>query len=674
MSTIYSPEYDQKIHEEWLRLLDRQPLSSDLVRPEIRECWVQCMEACLDPYNVEAVPFQAEEFQSLLKENQLMCDIARPFMNSIIKNIPGPSSVVSLLDRNCFSLIRTSEMTSQDYEEHLKTYHLLPGMKPDMKNLVGFHEIYLCYKTKKPQYCYGEENFFSFSKDWMCVAAPILDNDGALHGILSISDTKDNYDRQSMGLVIATAKAIENEMKMTIANNHLANINSQLTITAELVPQGLILVDQKNQITFANNYVKKLLDLDENIRGRKIGTILIDEAETFQDLPLKAQPEKEMLLKTKNGFSRFYAMIRTFIPTECEELGELALITLKEASYAHKLTNSVTAAYSKFHFSDIIGNSKAITDAVNLAKIASKSTSTVLITGPSGTGKELFAHSIHSDSSRGDGPFISINCGALPANLVESELFGYEGGAFTGSRKDGQIGKFELANHGTLFLDEIGEMPLAVQASILRAIETKEVTRIGGSKPIPIDVRIIAATNRDLVAAIREKQFREDLYYRLNILRIHVPPLCQRKSDIKLLVNKFISMYTEKLHKQDIVFTDGALRILEEYDWPGNVRELENTIERIINIFESNMEISDEMMQMFVSVDDPGNGASRKEARKPREHSATHIKDAEKELILNALEETNGSVTESAAIVGIGRRTFYRKCEEYGIDYNSYRK
>lgn len=674
MTTIYTPEYDQELHKEWQRLLNGDPLTPGIVRPEIVQCWNQCMKSQLNPHVLETSPFSEKEFEDLLFANQLMCNIARPFVNSIAQNIPGPASIVSLLDKNCLPLIRVSEAIPRDYDEYLQTHNLLPGMKADLKNCPGFPELYLCLKTKKPQYCYGEENFFSFSKDWMCVAAPILDHEGNLQGVLSISDTKDNYDRQSMGLVIAAAKAIENEMKMTITNNNLANINSQLMTTAELVPQGLILVDQQNRITFANSYAKKILFIEKDVRGESIENILMDERETFCHLPLKAQAEKEMLLKTSSGFKRYYVMVRTFIPTDCEELGELALITIKESAYAHKLSNSVAAAYSKFTFADIIGHSKKINDAINLAKIASKSTSTVLITGPSGTGKELFAHSIHSDSSRSDGPFISINCGALPANLVESELFGYEGGAFTGSRKDGQIGKFELANHGTIFLDEIGEMPLTVQASILRVIETKEVTRIGGSRPTPVDVRIIAATNRDLMEAIQEKLFREDLYYRLNILRIHIPPLCQRKSDIKLLVDKFTSMYTQQLKKTDITFTDSALRVLEEYDWPGNVRELENTIERIINICESNTEISEDLIQSFITIDQPNSRSSKKITQKITDKPLTHIKDAEKDLIINALTETNGSVTESAAIVGIGRRTFYRKCEEYGIDYNSYRK
>ena len=229
--------------------------------------------------------------------------------------------------------------------------------------------------------------------------------------------------------------------------------------TIEQVADGLILVDQEGSINHANAQAKSLLHLDDSVQGRFIGEVLRDENGTFSSIPLQAIAEKEIMLDTNEGFKRYYISVRTFEAQN--DAAPLGLITIKASAYARKLTNSVNASYAKFDFSNIIGRSAKINDAVNMAKIASKSTSTVLITGPSGTGKELFAHAIHSASSRSDGPFVSINCGALPANLVESELFGYEGGSFTGSRKNGQMGKFELADHGTLFLDEIGEMPLS---------------------------------------------------------------------------------------------------------------------------------------------------------------------------------------------------------------------
>ena len=348
----------------------------------------------------------------------------------------------------------------------------------------------------------------------------------------------------------------------------------------------------------------------------------------------------------------------------------MSLIILKEMAYARKFATHFTSSHSYFKFTDIIGDSKKIVDCLKMAKLAANSTSTVLITGPSGTGKELFAHAIHSASSRHDGPFISVNCGALPLGLVESELFGYEGGAFTGARKDGQIGKFELADNGTLFLDEIGEMPLSVQASILRAIETKEVTRIGGTKSNLINVRIIAATNRDLRAAIKEKQFREDLYYRLNVLRLDVPPLSERKKDIRPLADHFLQLYSEKQQRIGLLISNEAYQVLNEYDWPGNVRELENTIERAVTISEGSPAITPEFISPFINAA-PYTSSAYAEAY---DSNSLQMKDVERDYIIKVLKETKGSITKSAEVLGLGRRTLYRKFEEYDIDYLEYRK
>ena len=209
--------------------------------------------------------------------------------------------------------------------------------------------------------------------------------------------------------------------------------------------------------------------------------------------------------------------------------------------------------------------------------------STVLITGESGTGKELLAETIHANSARKEGPFIKVNCGAIPESLLESELFGYDAGAFTGARKEGKAGYFELANSGTLFLDEIGDLPLNLQVKLLRVIQSREIVRVGGIKPLKVDIRIVAATNRNLVDMVRRKEFREDLYYRLNVVPINVPPLRQRKEEIPSLVVHFLQVFNRK-YKQVKRISPEVIDLFMEYDWPGNVRELENLMERLVVI------------------------------------------------------------------------------------------
>lgn len=253
---------------------------------------------------------------------------------------------------------------------------------------------------------------------------------------------------------------------------------------------------------------------------------------------------------------------------------------------------------AKYSFRDILGHSAAIVDNISMAERYSKVNSNVLIIGETGTGKELFAHSIHQMSKRSHQPFVAINCAALPENLLESELFGYEAGAFSGAVKGGKIGLFELAHKGTIFLDEIGEIPIALQAKLLRVLQEKEIRRIGSTSVHPVDVRVISATNINIEEKIREGQFRSDLYYRLNLLDIYIPPLRERKEDIQELVDAYLARFACEMEKSIPTVTPGAARILQEHSWYGNVRELRNICERLTVLNDTNM-ISEDLLRQL---------------------------------------------------------------------------
>lgn len=253
---------------------------------------------------------------------------------------------------------------------------------------------------------------------------------------------------------------------------------------------------------------------------------------------------------------------------------------------------------AKYSFKDIIGKSQAIRDNIRMAERYSRVNSNVLIVGETGTGKELFAHSIHQASNRSEGPFVALNCAALPENLLESELFGYESGAFSGAAKGGKVGLFELAHQGTIFLDEIGEIPTALQAKLLRVLQEKEIRRIGGTSVHPVDVRVISATNINIDEKIREGQFRSDLYYRLNLLDIRIPPLRERREDIQELVDIYLARLACEMGKHIPVVTSEAAQLLAAYDWPGNVRELRNVCERMIVLNEDDV-ISAELLHQL---------------------------------------------------------------------------
>lgn len=245
---------------------------------------------------------------------------------------------------------------------------------------------------------------------------------------------------------------------------------------------------------------------------------------------------------------------------------------------------------SKYCFDSIVGEDITLRNVKSIALRAANTGSTILIRGESGTGKELFANAVHQAGPRSNQPFIRVNCAALPDHLLESELFGYEEGAFTGARKGGKPGKFELANQGTVFLDEIGDMPLAMQSKLLIVLQEREVERVGGTKPVHIDVQVIAATNRNLEGMMKKGKFREDLYYRLNVVTLNVPSLRQRPQDIPLLINDLLPKLNQRMHTQIEKVSADALELLTNYDWPGNVRELENLLERVINFADLNQE------------------------------------------------------------------------------------
>lgn len=326
-------------------------------------------------------------------------------------------------------------------------------------------------------------------------------------------------------------------------------------------------------------------------------------------------------------------------------------------TYKIQLKQLNTASYS---FDDIIGLSESISVAISIARKAAQTHSNVLILGESGTGKELFAHAIHLASDRLYAPFVKVNCGAIPSGLLESELFGYEGGAFTGAKKEGKIGKFELADGGTIFLDEIGDMPLHMQVKLLRAIQEKEVEKIGSIGSKKIDVRIIAATNKNLENSMLEGTFREDLYYRLNVMTLNIPALRDRKDDIMLIANHLVKKISKDLNKEVVGISKDSQYYIENYPWKGNIRELENILERAINIIEDSNIIS--------PVDLPEEITGIKET-KTIENLKTTMIAAEKQAIINALESANGNKTKTAKSLGIGRTSLYEKIEKYNIPF-----
>ncbi|MBM7648271.1 transcriptional regulator with PAS, ATPase and Fis domain [Bacillus ectoiniformans] len=327
---------------------------------------------------------------------------------------------------------------------------------------------------------------------------------------------------------------------------------------------------------------------------------------------------------------------------------------------------------SKYSFDDLIGENEQFVNAKKLAQRVSGSQSAVLLLGESGTGKELFAHGIHGASNRGVFPFVRVNSASIPEHLLESELFGYEEGAFTGAKKGGKKGKFELAHRGTIFLDEIGDMPLAMQSKLLRVLQEKEIERVGGQTPTPIDVRVIAATHRNLEEMVKRGEFRQDLYYRLNVMKIEIPSLKQRTEDLEAIANVLLKKLEKKFNRQHITISPEVINRLLLHSWPGNIRELENVLERSVNVLDENV-IRRAHLPLYLREDIQPNEADEEaqDAFKRDPAGILPLKQtlaaAEVKALKQALAAADGNKQEAAKILGISKTSFYDKYKFYGL-------
>jgi len=435
---------------------------------------------------------------------------------------------------------------------------------------------------------------------------------------------------------------------------------SELEIVLDAVDRGIIAADHAGNILHYNAKAQELFKL----QGKEILTTNIKDLIGSLDFNLLIEEHKEIKNKefTYNSKEHHFRGVFDAKPISIGDKSFGIVCSFSNIFDLLKTVNNITAGTMITSFDSIIGSSSCLQQVKVEAKKASKSTSTVLIQGESGTGKELFARAVHFYSTRAKGPFIPINCAAIPEQLLESELFGYEDGAFTGARRGGKAGKFELANKGTIFLDEIGDMPIHLQTKLLRVVQEYVIEKIGGKEPIPIDVRIIAATNKDLEKKVLEGEFRQDLFYRLNVIPLNIPPLRDRKDDIIVLVDYLLEKCNLKLEKNIIKIEEDVLEIFMNYQWPGNVRELENTIEYAVNMCNSSVIKS---MDLPKRLNRPLNTLENNKIV-----GIIPIKELEKKEIKKALEyfgHSKQAITKAAYALELSRATLYRKLKEYKI-------
>lgn len=445
--------------------------------------------------------------------------------------------------------------------------------------------------------------------------------------------------------------------------------NIVLDTMMSAVDELLIVVNKEGYIEALSKAYAEFLSVEQkNVIGRHVSEVIentrmdivtktgLAEIGEFQEI------HGEKMIATRIPISKDGEIIGAFGRVLFRNARELEILhdklnTMESELNLYKKTFGKVNA-SKYRVDDIIGECDIMKELKESVKKVAKTNSSVLILGESGTGKELFAHSIHSASMRKNEPFICVNCGTIPENLIESELFGYEEGAFTGAKKGGKTGLFQAANGGTIFLDEIGDLPLPMQVKMLRVLQDKEIQKVGSNVREPINVRVVAATNKNLNSMIKEGQFRSDLYYRLNVVTLNIPALRERKDDLPFLVNSLLTKISKKENLGNITISKAAMEYLISYDWPGNVRELENVIERAINFIGSDKKIEIKHLPVWITgIENAGDVRNLKEI----------VENAELEGIRNALRQCKNKKTKAARQLGISRTTLYEKMLKYGL-------
>lgn len=499
------------------------------------------------------------------------------------------------------------------------------------------------------KFCHKQEN----CEETFEVSMPIKIDQEVIGVIGLVCFTKEQRDHIIDNLAVFTefleqiSDLISSKAREELEKHKMLNLIEILKNIVDKVEQGVIIINQDGKLIRINNTATKMLDFDignnEKIKINNTGNQILNLNEY----------ELSIGKKVFNIIGEDYKIVQSGSAYD-----QVVLFT--DLDSLASLGASINITKENLGLDCILGESGEIRLLKSKVKKIAKSNSTVLITGESGTGKELFARSIHMESDRVDNAFVAINCAAIPDALLESELFGYVKGAFTGADPKGKIGKIEYANNGTLFLDEIGDMPLYLQSKLLRVLEQREIVRLGSNSPIPVDVRIIAATNKNLEQLIEDKMFREDLYYRLNVIPFTIPPLRDRKEDINILTNYFIKKYGKLFKKSKVTFTKEVMDIFYKYNWPGNVRELENTVEFIMNMAEKNGVITRNILPKKLLM----------EERFEIDFLPLSLESMEREYIKKALAlygDSKEGKQKAADELGIGIATLYRKLKKYNL-------
>jgi len=635
-----------RLKVQWKTFVKRGVLSASELDPAIARSWLRCQKAGLDP---TAIPnpsrYRTDELDHQRQNCFELIAIARPLMEDIYQFSGRSKMIVYLTDHNLHII---DMLGDPDLSGVLSETGLSEGTCLSEES-IGTNAAALALAEGGPAQVVGPEHFFGVWHFITDTAAPIYAPEGEVKGMIGVITLERYSQPHTLGLVMAISRAIENQFQadaaLAQAHHHLAVLNASL----QAMRQGFILLDLKGTVTHINASAGEILGISpRTATGRPLSSLVQIPPELEESLNQRS-PMKGKEITFVQGNTRHPAIVAVDILKEGLSQTGFVLV-LNRVDEARELARTIMGARAHFTLDDISGWNPRMQQVIRYARAIARCDAPVLLVGEAGTGKGLFAQAIHNASHYAEGPFVAVDCASIPRELIAYELFGRE--------KDSgviQPGKFELAHGGTIFLQNIESLPLNFQAALLGVMDLKQVIRLGGTTPIPIKVRIIAASNVDLREEVRQKRFREDLYYRLRALTLTIPPLRERGKDIVFLATQIVEQHARRRGKQ-IVITPRALAALEAYRWPGNVRELENVLEWAVQMVEGN-EL--DIVHLPEEV--------RRAARGSSDESVPTLLDMERQAILRAGMACQGNVTEMARVLGIGRTTLWRKMRAFGL-------
>lgn len=579
------------------------------------------------------------------RANKSFLEVAIAHIVEFYNFLPPHDFIMGVVDHEGYILhVAGSDKIQADFARR----NFAPGFRWTEKD-VGTTATSLCLERCFPVQLNDRDHYCQMAHGFTSSAAPVFSEDNTLQGIIVVSGSSSLVHPHTLIMVALAARSVEKQMLILSHNEQLALNVSFLDSIIEAAGLGLMALDRKLNIWRINQRGKRILGMGD-IAGKPVavlGEMGLDLAD-LRNNP-SAWTNREFRVSNNRRDMHLFVNVQPVLSQGLATLG--AVMAFEEIGTIRKLADDIAGTKAFYTFDHLIGKSPSFLSAVDLARRAAQADATVLLRGETGTGKELFAQAIHNGGPRRRNPFVPINCGAIPGELLESELFGYVDGAFTGAQRGGRPGKFELAHGGTLLLDEIGDMPHSMQVKLLRVLQTGEVYRIGARKPILVNTRIIASTHVDLARAVTGGTFREDLFYRLNVFPIVIPPLRDRGSqDIAALTESFL----QRLGNPPPRLTAAAEKALAEHLWPGNVRELENAVQRAVHLYEGEL----------LDAEHFGLRTSTGKSIRPRVGT---LEDAERAMIAAALDQTGSNMAATARLLGISRATLYRKVRQHQI-------